>query len=46
MPVIVLPWKTKYAAGTMTNRINGGWMTAVNTPDCRTASTANRQPAT
>jgi hypothetical protein len=33
MPVNVLPWNTKYAKGTATNRISGGWMTAVKTPD-------------
>ena len=33
MPVILLPWKTKYAVGTAKKRINGGWMTAEKTPD-------------
>ena len=27
-------------------RISGGWMTAVKTPDCRTATTATTQPTT
>ena len=31
--------------GTMTNRINGGWMTAVKIADCRTANTATTQPS-
>lgn len=44
MPPSCPPWNKKYAPGTATNKISGGWITAVNTPTCRTARTADRQP--
>ncbi|KMO84269.1 hypothetical protein MCHUDSM44219_00720 [Mycolicibacterium chubuense] len=46
MPPISLLCIRKYAPGTMTNSSSGGWMTAVNNPTRRTASTAMRQPMT
>ena len=46
MPPSWPPWNRKYAVGTATNRISGGWMTAVNIPDWRTARTAKMQPST
>src|SRR6202042_3573365 len=39
------PWNRKYEVGTATNRISGGWMTAVKIPDWRTASTATILPS-
>jgi hypothetical protein len=45
MSVSRAPWNRKYADGTATNRISGGWMTAVNIPDWRTTSTAEMQPS-
>ena len=46
MPAILSLWNMKYAPGTATKRISGGWMTAVKIPDRRTPSTASTQPAT
>src|ERR1700716_2837831 len=45
MPVKWAPWNRKYEVGTATNRISGGWMTAVKVPVWRTASTAKMQPS-
>ncbi|SHW20103.1 Uncharacterised protein [Mycobacteroides abscessus subsp. abscessus] len=46
IPAILSLWNMKYAPGTATKRISGGWMTAVKIPDRRTPSTASTQPAT
>ena len=45
MPVNCEPWNTKYELGTVTNRISGGWMTAVKMLAWRTASTAVTHPS-